>query len=409
MWHDICSPPPRLRQESRTRGRPVAACRGYTPNRAITMVPMEQPLETRRTGSRVTPNTRNAVTLVAVLLAAAFTGVGLAGSPSTQMLHSVDTGLCPFGLDVKVTRKLRTRRVGASSLQILGPTTITLRNTSTGRTVVLDAPGSSSLNPATGSLTFSGRQLWLGTGNHVPYLSTDGRGAKLAPSFVISGTGLHPRAIDPCALVAAAPPSTQPVTTPAPWRLPAFALSQIAYAGLTPVIGNLVRHDHVHLDLIVDGRKITIPAGVGHAEPVDIGAGRCPPPPESLRIGDCAPGHFFVAKVALSPLHPHSTSGIVHIESDRPGRFTLGQFFDQWGVRFDSSCVGGYCAGDGKELRVFVDGHRVPGDPRRIVLADREEIAVVFGGAGDFGSVPRSYGKRWPAGCGGPGGRSCLP
>ena len=324
------------------------------------------------------------------------------------MLRSVDTGLCPFELDVQVTRAVRVRRVDGQPIQITGPTTVTLRNASTGRTATLQASGSSSLNRATGDLRFSGHQLWLAAENRVPYLSTTGRGSQLAPAFVVSGTALHRRVVDPCALVAASPPSTAPVTTPAPWGLPPFALSQIAYARLTPLIGNLVHHDHVHLDLIVNGRRITIPAGVGQAEPVDDGPGPCPRPPAHLS-GDCAPGHFFAPKVAISPLHPHTTSGIIHIESDRPGTFTLGQFFDEWGVRFDSSCLGGYCRGGGKELRVYVDGRRVPGDPRKLVLGDHQEIAVVFGGPGAFASVPATYRGRWPVGCGGRGEHSCFP
>ena len=143
-------------------------------------------------------------------------------------------------------------------------------------------------------------------------------------------------------------------------------------------------------------------------QPVDRGPGPCPPPPENRAIGDCAPGHFFAPKVAISPLHPHTTSGIIHIESDRPGTFTLGQFFDEWGVHFNARCVGGYCTGNDKELRVFVGGKRVSGDPRRVVLRNRQEIAVVFGGRSDFRSVPSTYTKRWPAGCGGPAEPPCI-
>jgi hypothetical protein len=50
----------------------------------------------------------------------------------------------------------------------------------------------------------------------------------------------------------------------------------------------------------------------------------------------------------------------------------------------------------------------VAGDPRRIVLADRQEIAVVYGGASAFASVPSAYAKRWPVGCGGPGEPACI-
>ncbi len=208
--------------------------------------------------------------------------------------------------------------------------------------------------------------------------------------------------------LAASPPATTPLTTPAPWRLPTFALRQISYARLTPVTGTLIRHDHVHLDVIVNGERITVPAGVGMAEPVDRGPGPCPPPPESRSIGDCAPGHFFTARIATSPLHTHTSSGIIHIESDRPGTFTLGEFFDEWRVRFNSTCLGGYCTGNGNELRVYVDGKRASGDPRHIVLTDRQEIAVVFGGASDVRSAPSTYSKRWPVGCGGHAEPACI-
>jgi hypothetical protein len=304
-------------------------------------------------------------------LASALTGIALARSGPMEVLRGVDTGLCPFPLEVTVTRHVRR----SAALEVVGPTTIVVRNRVTGRTATLRAGGTSTLHRATARVVYAGRQLWLSAEAHVPYLATDGAAAR-------------PRTIDPCALVSPPPPAA-PLETRAPWPLPALPLTRIASAGLTPVVGRLVRHDHVHLDLIVDGRRIRVPAGVGHAEPFDAGAGRCPPPPESRRIGDCASGHFFTAKVALSPLHPHTTSGIVHIESDQHATFTLGQFFDEWGVRFDAGCLGAYCSAGGKRLRVYVNGRRLTGDPRRLVLLDRQEIAIVFGRAG--GAVPSRY------------------
>ena len=49
-------------------------------------------------------------------------------------------------------------------------------------------------------------------------------------------------------------------------------------------------------------------------------------------------------------------------------------------------------------------------NPRAIVLTNKQEIALVFGGPGEFASVPSSYSGGWPGvGCGGPGEHSCLP
>jgi hypothetical protein len=321
-------------------------------------------------------------------------------------VKTVDTGLCPFPLDVTVSGA---KAAGPTALQFTfaGPRTVTLRNGSTGATATLGSSGSYSASPA-GTVSFRGPQVWFwAAGNHVPFLATDGVGSLKAPYFVLTGGTAHARVIDPCALVAPSPPSTRPAATRAPWGLPVYALSQIGYAGLTPLRGTLFRHDHVHLDVIVDGKKVTVPAGIGLAEPVDSG----PCANSGLgKQGDCATRNIYTAEVANSPIHTHSTSGIIHIEPDGPGTFTLGQFFDEWGVRLDATCVGGYCTGGGRELRVYVDGTRVQGDPRSIVLGNHQEIAVVYGSPGELGSVPSTYAGGWPGpGCGGAGEPSCFP
>lgn len=281
---------------------------------------------------------------------------------------------------------------------------IELRNTATGKSATLFSRGSHSVDTRTGTVSFSGHQVWYwSSGKQVPFLSTEGAGRLEAPGFVLAPGSSRARVIDPCARVASAPPATIPRSTPAPWGLPRYALSRIAYAGLTPLLGRIVRHDHVHLDVVVDGRRVTVPAGVGLAEPVDGG----PCPAAGGRQGDCVTGHIFAAAVANSPLHTHSSSGLIHVEPDRPGTYTLGQFFDEWGVRLGVRCIGAYCSGGGRELRAYVNGRRIAADPRAIVLRNRQEIAVVFGAKGDFARLP-TYKGGWPGrGCGGPRESPC--
>jgi hypothetical protein len=343
-----------------------------------------------------------AIPLALVAVAAA------AATPAAHVVRTVDTGLCPFPLHVSVTSRDDLGTAGTSFLHFTfaGPSTITLRNGTTGRSVTLESSGPFSTNTKTGSVSFRGHQVWYwSTGNHVPFLTTDGTGAFKAPTYVLTGSA-RPRVVDPCALVAPVRPRVAARTTRAPWPLPAYALTRIARAGLVPVLATLRRHDHVHLDVIVDGRHVTVPAGVGLAEPDDTGP--CKPP--QPRVGDCAAGDFYVAQVANSPLHTHSASGLIHVESDRPVSFTLGQFFDEWGVRLDARCVGAYCSGGGKELRAYVDGRRFSGSPRSVVLTDHQEIAVVYGARGAFGAVPKTFRGGWPGlGCGGRGEHSCLP
>jgi hypothetical protein len=112
-----------------------------------------------------------------------------------------------------------------------------------------------------------------------------------------------------------------------------------------------VLHTHQHLDLYVDGRRITVPAEIGINEEEGF----------------------------LSPIHTHDASGIIHVESATRQPYTLGEFFDGWGVRFTRACVGGYCDGGGRKLRVYADGRLVAGNPRQLELTAHQEIVVVFG------------------------------
>jgi hypothetical protein len=130
-----------------------------------------------------------------------------------------------------------------------------------------------------------------------------------------------------------------------------------------------VQHTHQHLDLFVDGQRVAIPP--------DIGIDR--------------------VNLILSPIHTHDATGIIHVESPIVREFTLGEFFDVWGVRFDAHCIGGVCDGSGRVLSVYRNGQPVTGDPRSIVLDAHEEIVVAIGTSTQLPSpIPSSYG--FPAG-----------
>ncbi|HEY3921574.1 MAG TPA: hypothetical protein VGL76_05610 [Gaiellaceae bacterium] len=350
---------------------------------------------------------RRTALLSALVVAVSLAAAG-AGSPSgIPSFDTVDGDLCPFPLDVSITGPLKNDEPATTALALAftGRTTILIRNEKTGRSVTLTSSGPTTVSRSN-TVTFSGHHVWFWlAAPRIPYLATDGSGTFRAPRFLLSGSA-KAKVLDPCALVAPARPSTKPRATRAPWGLPAYPLTQMAYAGFTPLLGNLLRHDHVHLDLRVDGRKVTVPAGVGLVQPVDRGP--CPPSPGNLPQGDCTTKNVYTAAVANSPVHTHSSSGIIHIETDRKGTVTLGAFFDEWGVRLTSSCVGGYCTGGGKQLRAYVNGRRVTGSPRKIVLTNRQEVALVYGRASAFRSVPAKYAGGWPGlGCGGPGEFSC--
>lgn len=154
-------------------------------------------------------------------------------------------------------------------------------------------------------------------------------------------------------------------TTAAPWSPEIANLrSRLKDIGL-PALGaeGSALHIHQHMDLNINGTVVPIPASIGINEA----------------------GGF------ISPIHTHDTSGIIHVESNVVRNFTLGQFFDLWGVRFTATCLGGYCADGTHALRVYANGTLVSGDPRALVLAAHQEIMVVYGEASSTANILATY------------------
>jgi hypothetical protein len=170
-----------------------------------------------------------------------------------------------------------------------------------------------------------------------------------------------------------APPAPRPSVSAVPWPLPSDPMSLVRRAGLTPGTHEFFTHHvHAHLDVFVNGRRALVPAGIG----IDIAD-----PAVHHGMIEGAPSYGGIelcARPCVSPLHTHDVTGVIHIESPTETRFNLGEFFREWGVRLDGSCVGGYCEPDSR-IVVFVDGRRRPGDPSEIELTSHEEIAVAIG------------------------------
>jgi hypothetical protein len=117
-------------------------------------------------------------------------------------------------------------------------------------------------------------------------------------------------------------------------------------------------HIHSHLDIFVDGKRVTVPPSIG----INVGANY------------------------LTELHTHDTRGVIHIESpEEDDSFTLGQFMAEWGVYLDRRCVGSYC----DNLRWYVNGVRQTGNPQNLVLEPHQQVALVVGKAP--ARVPASF------------------
>jgi hypothetical protein len=180
-----------------------------------------------------------------------------------------------------------------------------------------------------------------------------------------------------------APPVPRPPAEAAPWPLPSDPMSLARQAGLTPGTHEFFTyHVHAHLNIFVNGRPVRVPAGIG-IDIADPGVRR------GEAGGSASYGYIRLCQQpCISPLHTHDVTGMIHIEAPAKTKFTLGQFFREWGVRLDHSCVGGYCQ-PGAKVVVFVDGERHRGNPAAIGLASHEEIAVVIGTPPT--SIPSTY------------------
>lgn len=149
-----------------------------------------------------------------------------------------------------------------------------------------------------------------------------------------------------------------------PWPVPADASAAVAAAGL-PMLGaeGTALHIHAHLDVIANGKPVTVPAEIGIDE----------------------------AAQKISPLHTHDTTGVIHIESPTQAQFSLGQFFSEWQVSLSQNQVGGLKADATNQLKVYVNGKPITGDPAAVILHAHDEIAVVYGTAAQQQNPPSTY------------------
>lgn len=117
-----------------------------------------------------------------------------------------------------------------------------------------------------------------------------------------------------------------------------------------------VFHIHAHLDMVVDSKFVTIPAGIG------------------IKPNEC-----------LYWLHTHTSDGILHIESPTQQTFTLGQFIKVWDNTPGISSTFAKLTHDDTNLKIFVNGKQVTDTFDKIKLSAHDEIVIISG------SVPPSF------------------
>ncbi|MQA85676.1 MAG: hypothetical protein GEV03_13880 [Streptosporangiales bacterium] len=154
-------------------------------------------------------------------------------------------------------------------------------------------------------------------------------------------------------------------TTQPPWDLPADPVAGAERVGLRvePMEGT-AKHFHAHLDVLVDGEAVPVPANIG----------------------------IHPSGTAMSELHTHDQRGVLHIEAPSADRrYVLGQLFAEWDVRLDQNHLGGLAADQANGLRAYVDGKLYRGNPAAIELTAHRQIALVYGPKDAKVDVPASY------------------
>ena len=123
----------------------------------------------------------------------------------------------------------------------------------------------------------------------------------------------------------------------------------------------LAFHIHQHLEVYVNGERVTVPPSIG-----------------------------ILGSSFITELHTHQTDGVIHVESAQNRPYTLGQFFGEWSVRLSGSCLGRYCG----QLHWWLNGRPQTGDAAALVLKAHQEIVVAAGKPPT--RIPSSY--AFPAG-----------
>ena len=131
--------------------------------------------------------------------------------------------------------------------------------------------------------------------------------------------------------------------------------------------GTLGLHHHAHLSLYLNGKLSAIPVAVGMYQPAPVTSG------------------YTTGGTCNYDLHTHDATGIIHVEAQSAGAYTLGEFFRIWGKPLSATNVAG-TAGSVQAYTAQDNGSGTTGaftafagDPNSIPLLEREEIVIEVG------------------------------
>ena len=136
------------------------------------------------------------------------------------------------------------------------------------------------------------------------------------------------------------------------------------------------QHFRVHLEVLLDGKAVTVPPGVGVGRPWGQD-----------------PYGFITTGSCFAWIHTHDTTGVVHVFTQVGKSYSLGQMFKVWGQPLGLSGALGYRG----PLAALVNGLPFAGDPQAVDLKNFENIVLELGrppatpppSSYDFGTMRR--------------------
>ena len=93
----------------------------------------------------------------------------------------------------------------------------------------------------------------------------------------------------------------------------------------------LARHDHVTLQIFIDGNPYTIESAIG------------------IQTDVCNGNENY-----MHTIHTHDDTGKLHVELNEAGNISLGVFFDIWGYHFDETGIFDYRANATHEMVMYI-------------------------------------------------------
>jgi len=121
---------------------------------------------------------------------------------------------------------------------------------------------------------------------------------------------------------------------------------------------DIVMHTHCSLNVTVNGKSVVVPNGVGINSTLwnDHSLDKFGTERKVTTFGMISP--------AMSPLHTHDSSGIIHVESTEYRNYTLGDFLNIWGLPLE-----------GREISLIINGNSTENSTSH-VLKDMEKMVL---------------------------------